>query len=54
MNSFTFWIIKLKHVLFGLGIIKSMNQKIDYSSWKYFYDNGYTPLEAIFLDINEQ
>lgn len=59
--DYTHWLIYLKHLLIGARIMpRDFDCKMplyknvpDSKAWKHFYDDGFTPLEAMMIDINE-
>ena len=56
--NFSDWINRVQYGLVCAGIFPTSNyghtlKKVDRASWKHFYDEGYTPFEAIQIDINE-
>jgi len=61
-TSYTHWLINLKYLLIGAEILprdckckRPLYQNVpDRKSWKHFYDDGFSPLEAMMIDINEQ
>jgi hypothetical protein len=54
--SYMDWLIYLKYLLIGARILpRTSHYKNvpDRKAWRHFYDDGYTPLEAMLIDINE-
>lgn len=54
--KYTYWLINLKYILIGAGVLpKNRHYKNlpDSQAWRHFFDDGYTPLEAVNIDINE-
>lgn len=54
--SYTIWLIRLKYCLIGQGVMTSNRHHKntpDRNSWRHFYDDGFSPIEAVLIDINE-
>jgi hypothetical protein len=61
MNKLSFfeWFLRVKYALVAAGVFKRGNYgvqhiKLDEKSWKHFYDDGFSPIEAVIEDIKNQ
>lgn len=56
MITFQEWCFRLRYALVAAGVFKRNNYiwhcpEIDKKSWKHFYDDGYSPIEAVIEDL---
>lgn len=50
------WMLRLRYALVAAGVVKHSNyvvlqMKIDEKSWEHFWEEGYTPVEAVLEDL---
>jgi len=52
------WLTRVKHALVAAGVFKIPNYiwsiNLCEKSWKHYFDDGFTPIEAVLDDIKNQ
>ena len=52
--KFTNWLIQLKHAMIAAGYFKGNRVvRLDRNAFKPLYDSGFTPIEAVLIDMEE-